>query len=156
MSALRAARKGCKDGATDKVGKFFAGNWEIGFRCNGRAEVDFDFPQAADRMKSPSFCGNELHVFEEDRNHREARFLGDVIEARLTRADAYTIAACAFGKHDEVKIACGTAKFLEFANPAGIEFTAFEKEADAAAENAFEPRGVPDGFVAENENRIAS
>ena len=118
--------------------------------------MDFNFPQAADRMKSPSFCGNGLHVFEEDGNHRKARFLGDVIEARLTWADADTVAACAFRKNDEVKIACGTAKLLQFADAARIEFAAFEEEADAAAENAFEPGGVPDGFVAENENRITS
>jgi hypothetical protein len=90
-------------------------------------------------METPGFCGNELHVFEENRDHWEARFLGDVIETRLTWPDAQSVAARALGKNNQVKFARGAAKFLQFADAAGIEFAAFEKKTDPAAENAFDP-----------------
>jgi hypothetical protein len=107
-------------------------------------------------MVAACFCRNELHVFEKDGDHGKARFLGDVIETRLTGADAKTVAPSAFGKNDEVKFVRGAAKFLEFANAPRIEFAAFEKKANAAAENPFNPGVVPDGFVAQNKNRITT
>ena len=118
--------------------------------------MDFDFAEPTDGMKAAGFCGNELHVFEENRNHCEARFLGDVIEAWLARADADAVATRAFRKDDEVKFIRGSTKFLQFANTAGIEFAAFEQKADAAAENPFDPGSMPDGFVAENKNGITT
>ena len=140
----------------DEVGEFFAGNWQIGFRGNGKAEVDVDFPKSTDRMEATRFCGNELHVLKEHRNHGEARFLRDVIETGLAGTDVNTVASSAFGENDEVKFVGGAAKLLEFANATRVELAAFEQKADATAENAFDPGGVPDGFVAKNENRIAA
>jgi|SRR5712664_4003694 len=103
-------------------------------------------------METAGLGRNELHVFEENRDHRQARFLGDVIEARLARADAEAIATGAFGKNDEVKFVRGTAEFLEFTNTPGVEFAAFEEETDAAAEKPPNPGCMPNGFVAENKN----
>jgi hypothetical protein len=118
--------------------------------------VDFDLSQAADGMEAAGFSGDKLHVFEEDGNHGETRFLGDIVEARLTRTNANAIAARAFRKNDEVKSGGGAAKALEFADASRIEFAAFEQKANAAAENALDPGGMPDGFVAENEDWVAA
>lgn len=97
-----------------------------------------------------------MHVFEKDGDDWQAGFLGDVINARLAGADANAIAASTFRKNHEVKFAGGAAKVLKFANASGIEFAAFEEEADAAAKNPFNPGGMPDGLVAENENGVAA
>ncbi len=112
------------------------------------AEVDFDLSQAADQMKTTRLGRNKLHVLEEDGDDWQARFVGDVIDARLAGTDANTIAASAFGKNHEVKFAGGAAKVLKFANASGIEFAAFEEEPDPTAKNPFNPGGMPDGFVA--------
>jgi hypothetical protein len=107
-------------------------------------------------METARFCGDELHVSKENGDHRQARFLGDVIESGLARTDANAVASGAFRENDEVKLAGSTAKFLKFPDAARVEFATFEEKTDAAAENAFDPGGVPDGLVPENENGIAS
>lgn len=133
---LRLARRERPgNGAADEVGEFFARHLQVRFRRDGRAEVDFNFAKSADGMEPAIFSGNKLHIFEEDRNHRQTRFLGDIVEARLTRADAQAVAAGAFRKNDEVKLA-GAAKFLELADASRVEFSALEEESNAAAENS--------------------
>jgi len=82
--------------------------------------VDFDFAESANGMEAAGLGGNKLHVLEENGNHRKARFLGDVVQARLARANADTVATSAFGKNDEVKFTGRAAKVLEFPNAAGI------------------------------------
>src|ERR1041384_7965196 len=107
-------------------------------------------------MKTAGLCRDELHVFEEDGNHREARFLGDVVKARLAGPNMNAIAASAFGKNHEMKFAGSAAKILQFANAARIQFASFQEETDAAAEEALNPGGMPDGFVAKNEDGVAA
>src|SRR5436305_12701767 len=99
----RAQRDYCGDRAADELGEFFARDLQVGVGNDGLTEVDFDFSQAADGMEAASFGGDKLHVFEEDRDHRKPRFLGDVIKARLARTDTNTIAASAFRKNNEEK-----------------------------------------------------
>jgi len=114
--------------------------------------VNVDFANPADGMEAARFSRNELHVFEEDRDHWKSSFLGDVVKPRLAGANANAIAARAFRKNDKVKLARCAAEVLEFANAARVEFAAFEKKADAAAENSLKPGGMPDGFIAQNQN----
>jgi hypothetical protein len=120
------------------------------------AEVDLDFSQTANGMEAARFCRHKLHIFEEDWDHREPGFLGDVVKARLARTHANAVAARPFGKHHEVKVAGSPAKILKFANATGIKLSAFEKKADAAAEDSFDPGAVPDRFVAQNEDGVTS
>jgi hypothetical protein len=101
--------------------------------------VDFDFFQPAEWVEAAGFGRDKLHVFEEDRDHGEAGLLSDVVEAGLARADVKAIAASAFGKNNQMKVSGSTAKVLKFTNAAGIEPAAFEKEADAAAEEPLNP-----------------
>ena len=118
--------------------------------------MDFDFAYPADGMEAARFGRDELHVFEENGDHREARFLRDVVEAGLARANADTVSTRAFWKNDEVKFTGGASKVLKFANTAGIEFATFEQETNAAAEKALSPGVVPDSLVAENKNGITT
>jgi hypothetical protein len=118
--------------------------------------VDFHFAESAKRMEAAGLGRDELHVFEENGDHREARFLRDVVEAGLARSNTDTVAASALGKNDEVKFTGCSAKVPEFANASGIKFATFEEEANAAAEKALSPRVVPDSLVAENKNGITT
>lgn len=106
-------------------------------------------------MEAAGFSRNGLHVFEEDGDHWKASFLGDVVKTWLAGADSNAVASSAFGKNDEVKLGGCAAKILEFANAPRVKFTAFEKKADAAAEKSLKPGGMPDGFITENQYRIA-
>ena len=48
------------------------------------------------------------------------------------------------------------AERLKLTNPVRIQLAAFEKESNAPAQNTLQPRGMPNRFVAQHENRIAT
>lgn len=140
----------------NELNKFLAGQGEIVFRRDGFAELNFHFVKAAEGMEAASLGGDQLHVGNEDRHDGDARFLRDEINPRLTGGHVHAVAARAFGKHDEMKFFARATEGLEFLDAIGIHLAAFEQESGRAAEEFSEPRGVPDVFVAEHENRIAT
>jgi len=62
--------------------------------------MDLDLAQAGQRMEPPCFCGNQMHVFYEDRDNWHTGFLCNEINPRLAGRDMNAIAAGSFRKDD--------------------------------------------------------
>jgi hypothetical protein len=144
-----------RDAPADDLEELLARHRQIRGGGDGFAKVNFDFAQTADRMKSPDFRGDKLHVLEEHRDNRHTRLVGDVVQPWLAGADLHAVAARALGKNHQVKLPAGAAKRLQLKNPGVIKLPTFQQKADGAAQQAFDSRGMPDGFVAEYQDRIA-
>lgn len=121
-----------------KLNEFLTGQGEILFRRDGFAELDFHFVQAAKGMEAAGLGGDQLHVGDEDGHDRNARFLRDEINPRLTGGHVHAVAARAFGKHDEMEVLARASESLEFREAIEIHFAALEQEANPTAEKLAE------------------
>ena len=128
---------GRHDALLHQFKKFFAREGEIFFRQNRLAKMNLDFTKTSDGMKHAVFRGDALHVFVEHRHKGEARFLRDEINPGLAWTDVDAVAARAFGKHEQMKIFSGAAKFLQLADASGIQFPALNKKTDLTAQDFF-------------------